>query len=246
MNTKKMLPAIVGAALALSCADSYALNIYAPYVEKGVMEIESKNRFDFDKRSDENNFRQHQVEFEYGLTSMWKAAISGEMEKENNHGYKYTATEVENIFQLTDVGQYWLDAGLQADYEFAHPKGDADKIEVFLLLAKNYTNFTTVANIGFEKEVGSNSNANPEGEIKWMAKYNYTPAFNPGVEYYGEFGEITHSGDYSSQKHLLGPVIYGKLGHGLQYETGVLFGISKGAQDYALKLNVEYEFPVSW
>lgn len=244
MNARKLLPAVAGAALILFCTDSYALNIYAPYVEKGVMEIESRNRFDFDKRSDENNFRQHEVELEYGLTSMWKAAISGEMEKENGNDYKYTATEIENIFQLTDVGQYFLDAGLQADYEFAND--GADGLEVFLLLAKNYTNFTTAANIGFVKEVGSNSNANPEGEIKWMAKYNYIPVFNPGVEYYGDFGEITHSGDYSSQKHLLGPVIYGKLVPGLKYETGVLFGISKAAQDYALKLNVEYEFPVGW
>lgn len=233
-------------ALLLSSNAQAALTIYAPYVEKGIMEIESKNRFDFDDRSSENNFRQHQFAVEYGFTSQWKAALYGELEKENGHGYKYSATEIENIFQLTEVGQYWADVGVQASYEFAHPTGSADKMEMFLLLAKNFTKFTTIANIGFEKEIGSNSNQNPEGEIKLLAKYNYTPMFNPAVEYYAEFGEITHSGDYDSQKHRFGPVIYGKLGHGVKYETGVLFGISKAAEDYALKLNLEYEFPVKW
>lgn len=246
MTTKKLLPAIIGVATTLFCADSYALNVYSPYVEKGIMEIESKNRFDFDKRADEDNFRQHKIAVEYGFTSMWKAALYGELEKENEHGYKYSATEIENIFQLTDVGQYWMDAGVQVAYEFAHPTGSSDKFEMFLLLAKNYSTFTTMANIGFEKEVGSRSNSNPEGEIKWMAKYNYIPVLNPGVEYYGEFGEVAHTDNYSSQKHRFGPVIYGKFGHGFKYETGVLFGISKAAEDYAVKVNLEYEFPVSW
>ncbi len=243
---KKLSTIIASTSALFLSTNAYALNVYSPYVEKGIMEIESKNRFDFDDRSSDDNFRQHKFGFGYGLTSNWGVEIIGELEKENNHGYKYTATEIENFFQLTEVGEYWADVGVQATYEFKHPDGDADKIEMFLLLAKNFCKFTTMANIGFEKEVGSNANANPEGEIKWMAKYNYTPMFNPGVEYYGEFGEITHTSDYDSQKHRLGPVIYGKLGQGVKYETGVLFGISKEAEDYAVKVNLEYEFPVKW
>ncbi len=246
MNNKKNLSVAIFTGALLFSADASALTVYSPYVEKGIVEIESENRFDFDSRSSEDKFRQHKIELGYGLTSNWKMEIVGELEKENQHGYEYSATEVENIFQLTEVGQYWADVGVLAAYEFAHPQGAADKMEMFLLLSKNFSNFTTMANIGFEKEVGSNSNSNPEGEIKWMAKYNYTPLFNPGVEYYGEFGEITHSGDYDEQKHRLGPVIYGKIGKGLKYETGVLFGASKAAEDYAVKINLEYEFPVSW
>lgn len=241
------LSAIIASTSALFLgSNAYALNVYSPYVEKGIMEIESKNRFDFDDRSSDDNFRQHKLAVEYGFTSQWKVALYGELEKENNSGYKYTATEIENIFQLTEVGEYWADVGALVAYEFKHQDGDADKIEAFLLLTKNFNKFTSTVNLGFEKEVGSNADANPEGEIKWMAKYNYTPMFNPGVEYYGEFGEITHTGDYDSQKHRLGPVIYGKLGHGVKYETGVLFGISKEAEDYAVKVNLEYEFPVKW
>lgn len=237
---------IVSTSALFLSSNAYALNVYSPYVEKGIMEIESKNRFDFDSRPSEDNFRQHKLAVEYGFTSQWKAALYGELEKENGSGYKYTATEIENIFQLTEVGEYWADVGALVAYEFKHPNGDADKVEAFLLIAKNFSKFTTYANIGFEKEVGSNANANPEGEIKWMAKYNYLPVLSPGVEYYGEFGEITNTDDYDSQKHRLGPVLYGKFGHGFKYEAGVLFGISEAAEDYAVKLNLEYEFPVKW
>ena len=226
--------------------NAYALEVHSPYVEKGIMEIESKNRFDLDSRQGESGFRQHQIELGYGITSRWAIELAGEMEKEPQNGYKYTATEIENIFQLTEVGEYWADLGLQASYEFAHPKGSSDKVEVFLLAAKNINKFTTMLNIGFEKEVGDNSNKNPEGEIKWMAKYNYLPKFSPGVEYYGEFGEIGDPETYSNQKHRLGPVIYGQLAPGFKYDVGTLFGISKSTPDYTVKVNLEYEFPVNW
>ncbi len=237
---------LTSAVMLLFSHNSYALEIYSPYVEKGMMEIESKNRFDVDSRQGQGEFRQHQVAVGYGLTSRWQAELYGEMEKESGHGYKYTATEIENIFQLTEMGEYWADVGLQASYEFAHPKGSSDKTEVFLLLAKSIDKFTTMANIGFEKEVGANSNKNPEGEIKWMVKYNYLPKINPGIEYYGEFGEIGDPESYNNQKHRVGPVIYGQLAPGFKYDVGTLFGISKSTPDYTFKLNLEYEFPIIW
>lgn len=246
INNKVLLSVIASVSTLFLSSQSYALNVYSPYVEKGIMEIESKNRFDFDSRPGNDGFRQHQLAVEYGFTSWWKAALYGELEKDGGSSYKYSATEIENIFQLTEVGEYWADVGAQVSYEFAHPSGSADKIEAFLLLAKNFNKFTTIANIGFEKEVGSYANKNPEGEIKWMAKYNYIPVLNPGVEYYGEFGEISSTESYNDQKHRLGPVLYGKLGQGVKYELGMLFGISHAAEDYTLKLNLEYEFPVSW
>lgn len=245
-NNGKILALAVTSSLLLSGSNANALHIYSPYVEKGVMEIESVNRFDFDDRSSENNYRKHQLAIEYGFTSQWKAALYGEWEKENNRGYKYTATEIENIFQLTDVGEYWLDVGAQASYEFAHTSGGADKFETFLLLAKNFNKFTTIANIGLEQEVGNNANSNPEGELRMLAKYNYIPILNPAVEYHASFGEISDPKSYSEQKHRLGPVLYGKIGNGVKYELGTLFGISKAAEDYVIKFNLEYEFPLKW
>lgn len=242
MKKLSVIAALVGAFFVRS--DAYALHIYSPYVEKGIMEIESLNRFDFDSRSSENGFREHKLAVEYGFTSQWKAALYGELQKDGGSGYKYTATEIENYFQLTDVGEYWADVGALVSYEFAHPKGSADKMEVFLLLAKNFSKFTTYANIGFEKEIGSNSNKNPEGEMKLMARYNYIPTLNPAIEYHGGFGEIGDGEGYDNQKHRFGPVLYGKLGQGVKYDFGVLFGISRAAEDYALKLNLEYEFPL--
>lgn len=117
-------------------------------------------------------------------------------------------------------------------------------MKAYLLLAKPVGRFLHVANIGIAQEVGDNGNENPEGEFKWMTRYNYLPYLNPGIEYYGEFGEVSDMQGWDDQKHRIGPAIYGKLPGGVKYELGWLFGVSKRTEDHALKFNLEYEFPI--
>lgn len=246
MTKKTTLPTFAAALLAAGIFSfpAQALNVYSPYVEEGIMEIELKNRFDFDDRSSEDNFRQHILEVAYGINDWWSLELEGEWEKDPNDGYHYEATEIYNNFQLTDVGEYWLDAGLQVKYVFKHPSGSADRLKIYALLAKQYPQFTHVANLGVEQEVFNNNNRNPKFDAKWMTRYNWKPLINPGFEYYGEYGEIADPSDYDAQKHRFGPVIYGQLAPGVKYELGWLFGLSDATEDHALKFNIEYEFPL--
>lgn len=232
-------------AIGMSCSNStpaHAFDVDTPYVEQGMAEIELKNRWDSDNRASEDNFRQHVLGVGYGFTSWWSAELEGEWEKEAGHGYSFNATEIENVFQLTDPGEYFLDVGAEVKYEWSHEHQHADEAKALLLLAKQTTQFTHALNVGLSQEVGDYKNRNPEWEAKWMTKYNYLPYFNPGIEYYGEFGEVSHGGDWDGQKHRFGPAIYGKLPGGFQYELGWLIGASKAAEDHAVKLNIEYEF----
>lgn len=247
VNKTALQTAAIVIAVCAIAAPAHALDVDSPYVEKGIMEVEMKNRVDFDSRSSEDRFRQHEVGVGYGVTNWWGIEIGGEWERNPGSGYQFTATEIENVFQLTDPGEYWLDAGLEAKYEISHESGGADKVELFALLAKQTNQFTHVANIGIEQEVAESSrNRNPELAAKWMTRYNWKPMINPGIEYYGEYGEMSDPSDYDDQKHRLGPVLYGKLGHGFKYELGWLFGLSKATEDHAVKFNIEYEFPVGF
>lgn len=235
------LTAFIVAGLFANAAN--ALDVKSPYVEKGIMEFEQKNRFDVDSRASIDRFRQHKFEIGYGITNNWAVELGGEWEKDGGKGYKHSASEIENIFQFTETGEYWLDVGAKLAYEAAHPKGSADKVESYLLLAKNWSKFSSLVNVGFDKEIGSNSNQNPVGVLKFMTKYNYTKILNPAIEYYGNFGEITHTQNFDNQRHSIGPALYGSLGKGVKYEFGTIFGVSKTAPDAMIKFNLEYEFP---
>jgi hypothetical protein len=217
-----------------------AFIVSSPRVSKGIMEIEAKNAFGFD----DVDTRQHVLEVEYGFTDWMALSLEGEWEKENPRGYEYTASALEATVLFTEPGQYWLDAGAKLEYEFSHESQHADKIEAMLLLEKQINKFSHTANFIIEREVGDYSSGEYEGGFAWRTAYGYSRRISPAIEYYAEFGEIDDMPDFDSQEHSIGPAIYGHLGSGIKYDLGLLFGISDGASDQMLKLNLEYEFPI--
>ncbi|MGQ0527557.1 MAG: hypothetical protein ACT4OY_05945 [Alphaproteobacteria bacterium] len=71
-------------------------------------------------------------------------------------------------------------------------------------------------------------------------KYNYRPSFQPGFEYYGDFGAIGESSNFDDEDHQVGPVAYGSFGDHAGYEAGYLFGLSDAAPDGEAKLILKY------
>jgi hypothetical protein len=213
-------------------------------VEKGMVEIETKNRFDFDHDASRDRFRQQTLSLGYGLTDWWGIELEGEWEKETGRGYSHTASEIENTFQFTESGEYWLDVGARLNYEFSHEHQHPDELSAQLLLEKQLGKFVHTVNVNVERDVGDYRDNNPELSMAWKSEYLYTAMLNPGFEYYATIGRTDHTGNFDAQEHRFGPALYGKLPGGFKYELGWLFGISQRTEDHTLKLNLEYEFPL--
>ena len=116
-----------------------------------------------------------------------------------------------------------------------------NNIEAKILLEKKIDNFINTANIVASHEFGPNHNPNLNGAFAWRTKYHFNDQFEPGREYYANFGKLHDIVSYSQQDHIAGPVIEGKFGE-IKYDTGVLFGISQAAPDVTYKFNFEVEF----
>ncbi|MCB1783506.1 MAG: hypothetical protein KDI13_05870 [Alphaproteobacteria bacterium] len=218
-----------------------AKNVYSPYVEKGELEIESKSTYDFDDNSDVDGAWQQKLGVGYGFTNRWFSEIYGEIEHDGESGANtnFSAIEWENRFQLTEQGQYWLDLGALAEVEYNTQDGP-HKVEGKVLLAKDTGPLTHLANIGMEHEFGPHSGDDTEFSLSWSSRYRYSPEFEPGFEIYNEFGSLSDGSDFDDEEHQVGPVAYGTIGP-ISYDVGYLFGVSDGAPDGALKLNLEYE-----
>ncbi len=233
--------------LTLSSNDAFASHkVYSPYVEQGEYEFELRGHTTFDSNSAKDDNQKYKFEVGYGFTDYWFSAIYVEVENEQPSGdYEHTATAWENIFQLTEQGEYWLDMGFYLEYE--HPANSAkdDKLEAKLLLEKGYTEWAHTANIIFSRKISNTDNATGF-EYAWRTKYKYRKIFEPGFEIYGNFGEFAHVSPSNQQDHRAGFVAYGELGnyqHGKWvYEIGYLFGLTDAAPDGTLKFVIEYEF----
>jgi FTR1 family protein len=220
--------------------------IYSPHVEEGEAEIELRGHTTFDSDDAKDGQEKYKFEVGYGFTEYWFSAIGGEIEKDANGDYEYEATLWENIFQLTEQGEYWVDVGLYLEYEVASEDTGTDKVEGKLLLEKNVGKYVNTANLILVREVGSGSSTVTEFEYAWRTKYLYSERLEPAIEIYGSMGELGSVLPSDQQDHRAGPVIMGLLaetsGGKWVYELGYLFGLSDAAPDGTLKFVVEYEF----
>jgi hypothetical protein len=222
--------------------------LYSPYVEEGEWELEYFGSRTNDSDAAKNNGQAHQVSVGYGVNSWWHTEFYSKFEKEPQDKTTFDAWEWENIFQLTERGENWIDVGAALAYEYTPQSNRADTIEGRLLLAKDFSNTSHVLNIILEKDVASGPKAGLEGGLLWSSRYNYSQYFEPGFEISSEFGELKHTGNFDAQQHYIGPAAYGKIPlhmagqfDALKYRVGYLFGVSKAASSGDAIAQLEYE-----
>lgn len=229
--------------LAATASPAYAISekIYSPRVHKGELELEYAGSRTFDSEKAKDNEQEHKFSVGYGVTDYWAPEIYfATLERGPGEPMDLTEIELESVFQFWDTGKYWLDAGLLAEYAIATKDDEADKVEVKLLLQKDFGRFTTLVNFGGEREVGAHSSGSNEYSSAINTRYRWSPYFEPGIELQSDYGEWD-STSYDEQKHYAGPVVYGMLMPSLKYEVGYLVGISDSAADSAVRAVLEYE-----
>ncbi|MCB9983846.1 MAG: hypothetical protein H6861_09290 [Rhodospirillales bacterium] len=212
--------------------------IYAPYVSEGEVEVESRTEYLIDDNNNVDGSWKESIGIGYGLTNYMAVESYVEFEDEPGEDIEATNLEFEARFQFSERGQYFVDSGLLLEYKH-NLSGNADKLEAKGLLAREIGKTQHLVNLVVEKEVGKDASDREELGFLWSGRYMYSKTFDPGIEYYADFGDTTD--EYEDQKHRIGPVAYGSLGD-IGYDFGVLLGISKATPDATLKLNLEYEF----
>jgi len=216
--------------------------VYSPIVKKGELAFENRGNTTIDDDDNKDGSQRHVFELEYGVTDWWKTAIVARLNKEAEGSLRYDTTAWENIFQLTEQGKYWLDAGIYLEYKLADDSNDADKVEAKLLLEKWVAEFQNTANLTFEKEVGGNREEDTEFEYGWRTRKKITPHVKLGIEAFGKLGELNDIKSLDDQEHILGPVIYSELEIGhveIEYQLGWLFGLTDASPDNTFTWKIE-------
>lgn len=241
MTKKLLLTSAACLTLTAGMAHADDIKVYSPRVEKGELSAEANLNYSFDHRKEMDNYFSQVVGAEYGVTDWWQTEVSGEIEKEDGSNNQLTNIKFENVFAPWKLGENFIDTGFYLEFEKARHSDDPNNIEAKLLLEKNISNFVNTANLIVAHEVGPNAADGWNTGLALRTKYRYDKAFEPGLEYYADFGNTKDSLAFNEQDHKFGPVIQGQIGK-VKYDTGVLFGVSDAAADTTAKVNLEYEF----
>lgn len=229
--------------LAAGTGPAYALDeVYTPNIVYRELSYEYNGSFTFDSQADKNAALDHSFVVEAGVAPHWLLEGSANYSKDPNNNMQLSDWEVEARHQFFEPGEYWMDAGFLVAYGFAAQSQQPDSIEMKLLLQKDFSHYTTTANIGFSKELGQYSaSGGPDYVLLMNTRYRYNEYFQPGIELQSDFGQRDTFGHYNQQEHYLGPMAYGRVLAHLKYQVGYLFGVSDAAAHNAARLKLEYE-----
>lgn len=242
----RLLP-VLGLPLLFVCHSAYAgFKVYSPTVEPGEFELEVRGYNTFDSDPAKNAQPEYKLEAGYGIAQRWFTSIGTTYARNQAGTLESQEVYWENIIQLTEQGEHWLDAGLYLEYASPREAGAPDEVEGKLLLEKSVGMYLNTVNLVFVRHVGSGASNATNFEYAWRTTYYVSSAIQPGVELYGDMGEIGHVLPARQQDHRIGPVLTGLLGETdegkWKYELGYLFGASDAAPSGTLKFSLEYEF----
>jgi hypothetical protein len=234
-------------------------HVFSPYeIDLGELEIEHNGDAVFDRRPDQRGATSYTAEFGTGLTPWWHSEIEFGFERQPGSGQPTLLTEIvsENMFQLTEPGQYFADFGLFFEYGQSLTRGAAassNQITFGPVIAKEIGRTLHTINLFFTRQLGPDQTSQGlDFSYAWQSRWNIWEPLSPAIEIYGDAGTLGRSPKLSQQQLLVGPVGVGSLrlnqlglGHGgkLKYEVGWLFGATPATARGALRWRLELEIP---
>jgi hypothetical protein len=241
------LSALLVVATTLVLQDSLAYadpaeKVFMPTVVEGELEFELLGGFQRWPNHDDDRERQFVGEVGYGLTSWWKTEIGVGTTRVPNESYRLDEIEWENIFALTEPGQYWLDCSLFAELARDYGAG-LNAITIGPLFQKEFGRLQTNLNVLFERQLGAAAEPGAAIDYQWQLKWRGDPRFEPGVQGFGTFGRTNDFGHQTENR--IGPAFFGQVltspRHKLKYDAAVLFGLNNNTPTTTVRFQIEYE-----
>lgn len=226
-----------------------ASSIYSPIVDYREWELELKGGM-FNWGQGDDGERAAKLAFAYGLMPRWKVEFEAEYSQAPGNVAHVEEYEFENIFQLTEHGEHWLDAGIFAELEHNRLE-NTNTLVLGPMFQKEIYRSQINLNIHFEHrlsalrddEDGGEDSARDEVKYQAQWKYNLRPGLQPGVQVFGSLGEPAH---LHSDELSVGPAFFGIVNLGnaksLRYNAAILAGMTRGAPDTTVRFQLEYEF----
>ena len=224
--------------------------VYVPAVEYGEREIDLK--FGTAKLADEEGrAAAGSLGFGWGATPWWFTEAYVKYQREPGDRTRYDAFEWENKFQLTETGKHFVDVGFITEIEVPREHRDEGyELKVGPLFQWDTGAVQWNANLLFERVLRGHAEPGEpritEMGYQLQVKHRASPAFEYGVQAFGEMGDWKHWEPADEQKHVLGPAVFGKVKMGtreaIRYNAAWLFGASRSAPNSTLRVQMEYEF----
>lgn len=235
MKNLRLLGLAVGLFLILgltknSYADrrSYVWTYEYQTMPKGMSEIEFYETLKLPDTNDTDiKTLEHWVEYEYGVTDRFDAAIYQMWktnDKRNEIDTKYDGTKLRARYRFGEKGRYFVDPLVYAEYKRSAKSHDPHALELKLILAKDIGNFNIAYNQILNQALERHGVT--ESEYALGLSYKLNNRLSIGLE---------SKGSYLKDKYYYGPTI-SVSGKRFWVAVGAAWAMHKRADDLQVRL----------
>jgi hypothetical protein len=226
-----------------------------PYTTPSEGEIELVYWWDYFVKSEKDyayfgevlekeGLQRHTFEIEYGITDHWTVAAYADFEKPEGGDFEYVqARSVVTRYRFFEQGERFLDGAIYIEYYLPYKKySDSEKVETRVILQKDLGRVSVILNPILDKKISGEVEEGLEFEYAAGLYYRAARWLTPGLEFYGEMGELSDLHPVDEQEHFIFPSAQLKLGRRTGLDVGYGFGLTKDSDDQVVKLIWELEF----
>jgi hypothetical protein len=240
---------IAALALTISTAIPAAADFRVKYpdAETGEFEIEPIGDIARDPLAAHSGEASYVEELEYGINDFWRPALELAQQRAPGPGQPFDFSLViwENVFQFTERGHYWADAGFFAELGKSTLRGTANETTFGPIFRKEMFHTINTVNLFISRDFGNFASPRPAFIYAWETRIALGTPVEPGFQAYGQPSSFAGFNSGWPQDNRIGPQLFGtiyNLGPGkLKWNAGVLFGIRPWAPRETLRWQVEYE-----
>lgn len=182
----------------------------------------------------------------YGFSDKLTVGLNTDFLIKGSIGANFYRLRVNGLYRLSDRHSHSLGSSLFLEYSVPNSLSKLPtEIELKLILSKQWGDFQFDINPSLMQALsGSEAErqsalANCNVGLYWKRHYG----FQPGIEYFGEFGEITNLSSQMEQLHELFAVTNIRFSDGFLLNVGIGHGLTDASETVVGKIGIRYQFP---
>ncbi len=186
-----------------------------------------------------------EIGFGYGVTKRWYTELYASYIGSGTMATKLSSLNWQNDYLLTQ-GQYDFDLALHTNLIHNYG-GGGQAFEYGPALQTEVGRIQLNANLIFERGFDVPGGSGPtQLKYQWQAKYRWKPAFQFGLQGFGELGDWDRWAPRNRQSHRAGPMVSGTLPIGatdsFKYQAAFLKGSVYGSRGNMFSMRLQYVY----
>jgi hypothetical protein len=213
-------------------------------VKQGRTQIGARVGYSTDNESTSQDRRiRSRFHVDYGVSDLYAARVVVAGDKRQGDNLELDTIGFQNRLHILKAKDHGFDFGARVNYVYKDGDKKPDNASVGFYQGMPINDKWALRfNQLFSHDIGQDAEGGVSAEVRTQITYKVIPNTSIGIDSFNDFGRINNLSGFDTQDHDIGPVIKGKLGNGLSYETGYRVGVSDAAADHSFKFFLSKSF----